>query len=155
MGRSRPSRFTNATRVTFALTIGVVLGVLAACATPPPPARPAAADAVPSAALDPAIEPLFARACYPCHSDVRRDPWFAKIAPSSWSLEGARTTLDFSQWSRYDAETRASTAVMIADSVTRGHMPPADYTFFNHGARLDEHDRQAIAAWASTAAPGH
>jgi hypothetical protein len=28
-------------------------------------------------------------------------------------------------------------------------MPPADYTFFNHGARLDQRDREAVATWAS------
>lgn len=129
-------------------------GLLAACAPAPPVPPPSATDVAPSAAIDPAVDRLFARSCHPCHSDARRDPWIAKIAPSSWSLQGARATLDFSQWGRYDAEQRASETVMIADAVARGSMPPADYTFFNHGARLTEEDRRAVAAWAA-ATPAH
>jgi cytochrome c len=141
--------------VSAAAAVVALLGALAGCGTPAPPAKPAAADVVPVATLDAAIEPVFARACYPCHSEARRDPWFAKLAPSSWSLDGARATLDFSRWGRYDAETRATATSMIADSVARGHMPPADYTFFNHGARLAARDKEAIAAWAASAAPAH
>jgi heme-binding protein len=133
-----------------AVVVAATGGLLAACATAPP-AKPAAVDGAPTVALDPIIEPVMARACYPCHSDVRRDPWYAKIAPSSWSLDGARRVLDFSQWDRYDAEHRTTAAAMIADAVARGSMPPADYTFFNHGARLEERDRQAVATWAASA----
>jgi len=135
------------------------LGLLAACATSPPIPPPAAttATARAGASLDPTIEPLMTSACYPCHSDQRRDPWFAKIAPSSWSTKGARETLNFSAWSHYDEQTRATEIQMIADAVQKKTMPPADYTFFNHGARLNEEQRQVVVEWAAraTAAPAH
>jgi hypothetical protein len=107
--------------------------------------------------LDPTVAPVLARSCNPCHSADRRDPWFAKLAPSSWSTTGARETLDFSLWSTYDAERRATEAAMIADAVRRGTMPPADYTFFNHAARLDADEQRLVDTWAAASesrAPG-
>ena len=155
MGRSHSTGLATAIRLTAAMALAALLALVTACGTPAPALKPAVEGAVPRTALDPTIEPMFVRACYPCHSEARHDPWFAKIAPSSWSLDGARATLNFSDWARYDVDTRASATLMIADSVARGHMPPADYTFFNHQARLDAHDREVIAAWAAAAAPAH
>ena len=130
------------------------VGLLAACAASPPIPPPAAtaAPATASAGLDPKVAPLMVSACYPCHSDQRRDPWFAKIAPSSWWTKGARKTLNFSAWSHYDVATRAVEIQMIADSVRKGTMPPADYTFFNHGARLNDEQRRVVLAWAAVQA---
>ena len=131
---------------------GLAMALFAACAPSPAPAPPAGASAAPAPPSAAAMDALFVRSCYPCHSAERRDPWYAKIAPSSWSTSGARSVLDFSTWSTYDAERRAGAVVMIADAVQRGTMPPADYTFFNHAARLDAGDRNAVERWASVAA---
>jgi len=137
------------------IVVGLLLSAawLMGCTASPRVPPPTAASAAPGVGVDPTIEPLLARACYPCHSDDRRDPWFAKIAPSSWTTKGARETLNFSAWSRYDAEQRATQVQMIADAVHKGTMPPADYTFFNHGARLNKEQRGAVAAWAAVEAP--
>jgi hypothetical protein len=140
-------------RIGVAAVVIAAGALVTACAATPARPGAAAADGIPRAAIAPEVEPVLVRACYPCHSDARRDPWFAKIAPSSWSLQGAREVLDFSQWDRYDGERRATAMEMIADAVHRGSMPPADYTFFNHDARLDDQDRHAVEAWV--AAPAH
>ena len=132
---------------------GLVL--LAACAAATPPAPPSAATAPAAAALDPQIDALMVSACYPCHSDQRNDPWYAKLGPSSWSTTGARGVLNFSRWAQYDAETRTVAIQMIGDAVQKKTMPPVDYTFFNHGARLNEEQQRVIVAWAAQAAAAH
>jgi cytochrome c len=132
------------------LAMGLTTMMLTACAPAPAPRPPSAGSTSASAvSIDATMEPLLVRSCYPCHSAERRDPWYAKIAPSSWSTTGARGVLDFSAWPTYDAAHRASAVEMIADAVERGTMPPADYTFFNHQARLDPGDRSAVEAWAA------
>lgn len=129
----------------------VVAAVLAAGAcTPPPPPTPRSA-AAPVAAVDPAVEAVLERSCYPCHSAERHDPWYGKLAPSSWSIAGGRAALDFSTWPTLDAPSRKLAIDMVAESVHRGSMPPVDYAFLNHAARLDGADRSAIAAWAEAA----
>jgi hypothetical protein len=109
--------------------------------------RPAA-----ETALDADVAPILDRACYPCHSDERRDPWYAKLAPSSWSTRGARAALNFSVWPRYGAErrTHAAAAAAVAEA---GTMPPADYTFFNHAAKLTDEDKHALVRWAAQPNP--
>jgi hypothetical protein len=142
-------------RIVAAGLCGLV--VLAACAAAAPPAPPSAATAPASAdaALDPKIDVLMVSACYPCHSDQRNDPWYAKLGPSSWSTTGARGVLNFSRWAQYDPETRAVAVQMIGDAVQKRTMPPVDYTFFNHGARLSDEQQHAIVAWAAQAAAAH
>jgi hypothetical protein len=129
---------------------GLVL--LAACAAAARPAPQSVATAPAEAALDPTIDALMVSACYPCHSDQRNDPWYAKLGPSSWSTTGARGVLNFSRWAQYDPDTRVVAIQMIGDAVQKKTMPPVDYTFFNHGARLTDEQQRAIVAWAAAAA---
>jgi len=105
----------------------------------------------PAPAIDATVRPLLVRACFPCHSDERADPWYAKLGPSSWSTGGARAVLNFSEWDRYDAERRAHAAGLIAAVTQDGSMPPADYAFFNRAARLSDVERTTVVRWASTA----
>lgn len=127
----------------------VVAAVLAAGAcTPPPPPTPGRASP-PVAAVDPTVEAVLARSCYPCHSAERSDPWYGKLAPSSWSVFGGRKALDFSTWKDLDPAGRTVAIEMVAASVEHGSMPPVDYAFVNRAARLDALDRSAIAAWAA------
>jgi len=64
--------------------------------------------------------------------------------------------LNFSDWQTYDAQKRAGELKSINHSVSTGAMPPGDYTFFDHSARLSEDQKQALLKWASEpAAPAH
>jgi hypothetical protein len=114
-------------------------------------ARSALAAGLP--ALEGDVRPLLDRACSPCHSDDRRDPWYAKLAPSSWSTTGARRALNFSDWARYDEERRSRAIGAVGAVVDAGTMPPADYTFFNHGAKLTIDEKQLLIRWAAAAHP--
>ncbi len=135
-------------------------GVSAVDATGAPPASTSApADAASrilaaaNPVIDPEVQPLLARACFPCHSDERADPWYAKLAPSSWSTRGARDVLNFSAWASYDDARRGRAAGAIAALTAAGTMPPADYTFFNHQARLSDDEKRTIVRWASEPQP--
>src|SRR3569832_169434 len=55
----------------------------------------------------PQTQALAQRACFDCHSNQTTWPWYADVAPFSWVVEndgnGARDTLNFSEWNRtYD-----------------------------------------------------
>ncbi len=126
-----------------------VVGLAATVACAPTPPRPDAASRPVIVAVDPAVETVLARSCYPCHSAERRDPWFAKLAPSSWGIMGGRKAFDLSDWPRWDEARRRVAVDLIADTVHRGTMPPVDYAFLNSTARLDAADRSALEAWAA------
>src|SRR5258705_7614174 len=91
-------------------------------------AKPAARHAV--SWDSPGTLELARRACFDCHSNETRWPWYSSIAPISWRIQRdvdlARRKLDFTA---FDAGSRrmAAAARKAGETVTRGDMPPQDY----------------------------
>ena len=100
---------------------------------------------------DPETRALLVESCYSCHSDHRTDPWYARLAPSSWSSRG-RDKLDFSTWQSLPPERRKAELVAIAAVVRSGYMPLKDYAFINPSAKLDDAQRERLARWAEAEA---
>jgi Haem-binding domain len=92
----------------------------------------------------PRIEALARSACFDCHSNESRWPWYASIAPVSWRIQNhvdeGRGKLNFSAFDRPQEE-----ATEAADVVRSGEMPPSDYLLMHPEARLSPADRQALA----------
>jgi mono/diheme cytochrome c family protein len=109
-------------------------------------AKPVAGRAV--AWDSPATLALARRACFDCHSNETRWPWYASVAPISWRVQTdvnlARKKLDFTA---FDPGNRhmAEAAGEAAETVLRGDMPPQDYITMHPEARLNAADRQALA----------
>ena len=105
-------------------------------------------------AAPPEIKSILRRACYDCHSNETRWPWYSGVAPASWLirdhvLEGRRR-LNFSIWGdyAYDSGTEAQKLSEIAKFATNGKMPPWYYWATHPGARLTRTEREAVARWA-------
>jgi hypothetical protein len=90
---------------------------------------------------EPAWDPIPARelavrACFDCHSNQTRWPWYSNVAPVSWlvqhDVDEGRRTLNFSEWDRPQKEARKS-----ATEVQKGKMPPWYYPW----ARLSPAER--------------
>jgi len=92
---------------------------------------------------------LARRACFDCHSNSTRWPWYASIAPLSWRIEGhvdrGRRRLDFTSFEPADAHV-AHAAGEAADVVEKDEMPPQDYRFAHPEARLTASERRELAA---------
>ena len=60
-------------------------------------------------AADPVMEAL-RNACYDCHSNETRWPWYSRVAPLSWRIAEhvriGRRNLNFSEWQGMSAEDR-------------------------------------------------
>lgn len=86
---------------------------------------------------------LTVRACYDCHSNQTKWPWYASIAPISWliqrDVDEGRTKLNFSEWNRPQEEPEEA-----AESVQEGEMPPWYYTLFQPKAKLSPAERQTL-----------
>ena len=99
---------------------------------------------------------LLERSCYDCHSHETVWPWYGYVAPVSWLLAydvaEAREHMNFSTWSRYDAEQREELVEEIFDVVEEGEMPLWYYLLLHEDARLDERDRETLLAWAGAVA---
>jgi hypothetical protein len=92
---------------------------------------------------------LAQRACFDCHSNETRWPWYSNLAPLSWrvfhNVREGRAKLNFSA---FDAASEDVThaAGEAGEKVTERDMPPADYLLAHPEARLTSEERRALAA---------
>ncbi len=96
----------------------------------------------------PRTRALAVRACYDCHSNEVKVPWYGKIAPLSWWLtkhvDDGRAALNFSEWST----SRGEGAGDAAETISEGSMPPGYYTWFglHSAAKLSATERDQLIA---------
>lgn len=92
----------------------------------------------------PRTRELAARACFDCHSNRTRWPWYAHVAPASWLLQShvdeGRRELNFSRWDLAQEE-----ADEAGDTVRSGEMPPWTYLLTHPEARLSDAEKGQLA----------
>jgi hypothetical protein len=93
----------------------------------------------------PATRALAVRACFDCHSNETRWPWYTHVAPLSWltqrDVDEGRRELNFSEWDRPGREAHEA-----AKTVREGSMPPWLYVLPRPHARLSAAERDALIA---------
>ncbi|HOJ02425.1 MAG TPA: heme-binding domain-containing protein [Bacteroidota bacterium] len=98
------------------------------------------------------VQAVLKRACYDCHSNDTRWPWYSYVAPVSWFLskhvvEG-REHLNFSRWEAMDDRTRMHAASEIIEVLQSGEMPLSSYLLLHGEAELSTQDKQLLTEWA-------
>jgi hypothetical protein len=102
---------------------------------------------------DAAARRIAVAACYDCHSNQTRWPWYSRVAPSSWyvrnHVDEGRSALNFSEWQR------SQEIEDLAGTVRDGSMPPRSYTLIHPDARLSASEKaELVKALRSLPAPG-
>jgi hypothetical protein len=94
---------------------------------------------------DPAVRALAVRACFDCHSNETRWPWYADVAPASWVLDfdviRGRRALNFSEWGINQRGLRDLSRIM-----QEGEMPPFTYVITHPGAQLSAAESAQLEA---------
>ena len=105
----------------------------------------------------PEVRDILRRACYDCHSDETKWPWYADVAPVSWPVRkhvvDGRRHLNFSQWLK-PGETKYSSwseFEEIGISVLDKRMPIPGYDLMHPEAKLTQAERETIAKWVDGA----
>jgi Haem-binding domain len=96
------------------------------------------------------IAAMYHAACYDCHSDETRWPWYSHVAPMSWQIaqdvnEG-RDALNLSEWPSIPKSAWKRMENM-SDLIESGEMPIKKYTLLHKDARLTEDQRKALTDW--------
>lgn len=116
-----------------------------------PPVTPGH-DLMATNAPPPQIAALLHAACYDCHSDETRWPWYSHIAPVSWlvvsDVKHGREHMNLSDWPRELPERAAKRLGRISEELGYKDMPPAKYTLMHPEARLTADQRQQLIHWA-------
>ena len=104
----------------------------------------------------PDVRATLAVACYDCHSDHTRYPWYAAVQPLAWWLadhvKDGRRELNFSLFATYSKKRQVDRLGAVADEVRDRKMPLSSYAWTHGDAKLTEPQVAALAAWAEAAA---
>jgi len=87
-------------------------------------------------------------ACYDCHSNETRYPWYTNIAPLSWWIKDhineGRRELNFSMWKTFN-ERRSNHKMKEGDEKVKDHdMPLKSYLIMHDDARLTDEQRKQL-----------
>jgi hypothetical protein len=91
-------------------------------------------------------------ACFDCHSDYTRYPWYSKITPVNWWLnnhinEGKRH-VNYSQFNTGSYKRRIKKLDETAELVEKKEMPLNSYLWIHKDAKLTEAQRKILIDWA-------
>jgi len=102
----------------------------------------------------PDVAAVLRRACYDCHSNEVRWPWYSYVAPASFvvtqDVAAARYTLNFSEWDSYEPDMQWSLVLDVLDFAEEGEMPPAIYMPLHPDAVLTEADLEILREWVDS-----
>lgn len=95
---------------------------------------------------------LLKPACYDCHSNTTRYPWYAEIQPVGWWLaqhvKEGKKGLNFSTFTSRKVAVQNHKFEEIIEMVKEGDMPLKSYTWTHGDAKLSDEQRALITSWA-------
>ena len=130
--------------------LAIAIVVRAQFREPDAPADPALGLAARTVVPDIVMSTL-RRACFDCHSNETRWPWYSRLPIASWLIDrdvkAGRGQLNFSRWAQYNRFVRAELLDKICDRVTAGQMPLPQYLLLHGEARLSQTDEAGLCEW--------
>lgn len=93
-------------------------------------------------------------ACYDCHSDSTRYPWYNHITPVNWWLKNhiddGKRHLNYSQYTTGSYKRKMRRLEETAEQVEKHEMPIGSYLWIHKDARLNDAQRKLIIDWANS-----
>jgi hypothetical protein len=100
------------------------------------------------------VKAILIKACYDCHSDSTRYPWYNKIQPVAWWLahhvDEGKAELNFSEFGSYSKKKKDHKLEEVVEMVGEGHMPLDSYTWLHSDAKLKKAEVDLLIDWAET-----
>ena len=98
------------------------------------------------------VQGIFRTSCYDCHSDTTHYPWYAKVQPVGWWLNGhieqGKRQLNFSEYSSYRLRRQYNKFGDIIEQLEGDEMPLPAYLIIHTDAKLSQDQKGKIIAWA-------
>jgi hypothetical protein len=134
--------------------VGLLMWLIASAALPsraPAPAGSPVAALDANAPVPAAVMSALRRACFDCHSNETRWPWYSALPVVSWLIErdvgDGRAQLNFSQWTGYTTFERADLLDKVCEKATKREMPLWPYRILHRESRLSQPDVAVLCAW--------
>ncbi|SDE13096.1 heme-binding domain-containing protein [Riemerella columbipharyngis] len=102
----------------------------------------------------PQMVSILRNACYDCHSNETVYPWYAYVAPVSWSIKHhvnkGREHLNFSTWGSANAYLKKSALEHSIEELQELGMPPIGYISQHPKANLTTQQRKLLEDYFRT-----
>ncbi len=90
-------------------------------------------------------------ACYDCHSNESKYPWYTNVAPISWWVKNhinkGRGSLNFSEWQTFTDAKKAHGIEESIIKIEKKWMPISSYKWMHADARLSDEQRNLLINW--------
>ncbi|MCH2021260.1 MAG: heme-binding domain-containing protein [Saprospiraceae bacterium] len=90
-------------------------------------------------------------ACYDCHSNETKYPWYTYVAPVSFWIRGhiknGRNALNFSTWNNLNEKDKKHALHECGEMIEDNHMPPKGYVRMHKKAHWNESLKNTIIKW--------
>ena len=100
------------------------------------------------------VEQILKVACYDCHSNNTRYPWYNNIQPVAWWLNNhivdGKKELNFDEYINKRPRFQYRRMEQTIDLVKKGEMPLDSYTWIHKDAILSEAERTKLFDWAQS-----
>lgn len=104
------------------------------------------------------VQKILKTSCYDCHSNNTNYPWYSRIQPAAWYLEGhiteGKNELNFSEFGDYSNRRQKSKLKSIVSQIGSGEMPLPSYTYIHWEAKLSEQEKQLLTDWLNSVKDG-
>ena len=98
------------------------------------------------------IKTVLRNACYDCHSNNTRYPWYTNVQPVGWLLakhiKDGKAALNFNEFNTYSERRQSSKFKAIYNSVKDGSMPIPSYMWLHHDAKLTQQEKALLLQWS-------
>ncbi|MEJ8589764.1 heme-binding domain-containing protein [Riemerella anatipestifer] len=90
-------------------------------------------------------------ACYDCHSNETKYPWYTNIQPVAWfvkeHIDDGRKRLNFSTFATYSPEKQAEKIEESIEEIEKGGMPLESYLLAHPEAKLSDSQKQELVSF--------
>ena len=97
------------------------------------------------------VESILKKACYDCHSNETKWPFYANIAPLSFSISShvkdGREALNFSEWKNIDPKIKIKRIQRAIKTTQNGMMPLPTYLWLHKEAKLTKEEKRVLTTW--------
>jgi hypothetical protein len=100
------------------------------------------------------VNTILVKACFDCHSNKTRYPWYAEIQPVGlWladHIKDGKRELNFNEFSSYRIAKQYHKLEECIDEVKGGGMPLWSYKTVHHDAKLTDAERGILINWCES-----
>lgn len=98
------------------------------------------------------VEQILKVACFDCHSNTTRYPWYSNITPVNYwmadHVDHGKKELNFSEWQTYSLKRKEHKMEEVWEEVEEKHMPINSYKITHGDADLTDAQIALVVNWA-------